>query len=67
MTTVIIAAATMDHCAVIFNRARVFSLALIAVLGVLMFGCDQLVIGGGVKSPETFSDYLRSQTIARPL
>ena len=30
-------------------------------------GVNQSGMGGGVNSPETFYDYLRSQTIARPL
>jgi aldehyde dehydrogenase (NAD+) len=30
-------------------------------------GCNLSGTGGGVNSPETFMDYLRSQTIARPL
>ncbi len=30
-------------------------------------GCNLSGVGGGVNSPETFQDYLRSQTIARPL
>ena len=62
-----ITVATPDGGGAYTINTSTFALTLNAGITANESGTIQSGVGGGVNSPETFYDYLRPQTIARPL